>query len=162
MAAGNTYVALATQTLGSAAATVTFSSISGAYTDIVLVFRGGAPSVTGVYIQINGDTGSNYSYTKVYGYGAGYGSTRYSNQTKAEIGGSWSTDNNTIIANLQNYSNTSTYKSVVYRQSDATDTVTAGVTLWRSTSAINQIVFSLDAGNFSSGSNFSLYGILAA
>ena len=40
MAAGNTYVALATNTLGSAAASVTFSSISAAYTDLVLVFAG--------------------------------------------------------------------------------------------------------------------------
>jgi hypothetical protein len=36
MAAGNTYTPLATQTLGSAAASVTFSSISGAYTDLVV------------------------------------------------------------------------------------------------------------------------------
>jgi hypothetical protein len=39
MAAGNTYTPLATQTLGSAAASVTFSSISGAYTDLVLVLN---------------------------------------------------------------------------------------------------------------------------
>ena len=39
MAAGNTYVALATQTVASATASVTFSSISGAYTDLVIVVR---------------------------------------------------------------------------------------------------------------------------
>jgi hypothetical protein len=37
MAAGNTYVAIAEQTLGTAAASVTFSSIPGTYTDLVLV-----------------------------------------------------------------------------------------------------------------------------
>ena len=47
MAAGNTYVALATQTLGSATATVTFSSISGAYTDLVLVYNGQYASING-------------------------------------------------------------------------------------------------------------------
>jgi len=37
MAAGKTYEPIATTTLSSSAATITFSSISGSYTDLVFV-----------------------------------------------------------------------------------------------------------------------------
>jgi hypothetical protein len=47
MAAGNTYVAIAEQTLGTAAASVTFSSISGAYTDLVIVAQASNDSSAG-------------------------------------------------------------------------------------------------------------------
>ena len=62
MAAGNTYVAIATNTLSSAAASVTFSSISGAYTDLVLVTNatlasGGAANL---WCRFNGDGAANY------------------------------------------------------------------------------------------------------
>ena len=40
MAAGSTYTPIATTTLGSAQADVTFSSISGSYTDLVLIIGG--------------------------------------------------------------------------------------------------------------------------
>jgi len=157
----STYEKIATTTLGSAQATVTFSSISGSYTDMVVIFRGGTTVASGIYLQFNGDTGSNYSLTKMYGFGSGYGSSRSSNQTKGEIGGAWSSTDVTIV-NIQNYSNTTTYKTYLWRQSDATDTVSSGVDLWRSTSAINQIVFLNDSTTFTAGTNITLYGILKA
>jgi hypothetical protein len=59
-----TYEKIATTTLGSTTATVTFSSISGAYTDLVLVERL-VKSITGGSLQVrfNSDTGTNYSAT---------------------------------------------------------------------------------------------------
>ena len=39
MAAGSTYTPLATNTLSSSSASITFSSISGSYTDLVLVMN---------------------------------------------------------------------------------------------------------------------------
>jgi hypothetical protein len=58
MAAGNTYVAIAEQTLGTAAASVTFSSISGAYTDLVFVVNpmGASVSQYSKNYSIHGDT----------------------------------------------------------------------------------------------------------
>jgi hypothetical protein len=52
MAAGNTYEAIATQTLGSDAASVTFSSISGAYTDLIMVVNA-ITSTASEYMSIN-------------------------------------------------------------------------------------------------------------
>ena len=65
MAAGATYYPIATTTLSSATNSVSFSSISGSYTDIVIVFNGAA-STSGVTcnVQFNSDTGTNYSTTQ--------------------------------------------------------------------------------------------------
>ena len=155
-----TYEKIATTTLGSAPATVTFSSIPGTYTDLVLIIRGGTTSASSVQIQYNGDTGSNYSNTAMWGYGSGQGSSRNSNATKGEIGGSWS-GITVFVHNIQNYSNTTTYKTSSGRYSDATDTVGASVVLWRSTAAINQIVLTNNGTTYVSGTDITLYGIKA-
>ena len=162
MAAGNTYVALATNTLGSAAASVTFSSIPGTYTDLVLVCNIIRTAGADVEFQLNSDTGSNYSFTYIYGDGSTAASGRASNQTKGNAGYSASTNPMTMIMQLQNYSNTTTNKTMLVRNSAASSTVSAIVNLYRSTSAISSIVLTPNAGNFNTNSVFSIYGIKAA
>ena len=62
-----------------------------------------------------------------------------------------------------NYSNTTTYKTVLTRANIASADVEAVVGLWRSTSAVNQLdVKQGGAVTFSVGSTFTLYGIKAA
>ena len=69
MAAGSTYTPLATSTLGSAAASVTFSSISGSYTDLVLVISCAQSAAGGgLRFQFNSDTGGNYSTVEIGAY----------------------------------------------------------------------------------------------
>jgi hypothetical protein len=58
-----TYEPIATTTLGTAEASVTFSTISGAYTDLVLVIEGTFANywfwqVADILMQFNGDTGN--------------------------------------------------------------------------------------------------------
>jgi hypothetical protein len=66
-----TYEPIATTTLGSAAATVTFSSISGAYTDLIVVANlAQSAGSNSLRFRLNGDTGSNYSATILRGYGS--------------------------------------------------------------------------------------------
>ena len=159
-----TYEPIVTVTAsGSSSSQTVMTSIPQTYTDLILVIQGGANG-TGIYFRVgNGslDSGSNYSFTKMYGYGSGYGSSRLSNQTKGEFGGSWSVNDNMIL-HFQNYSNTSTYKTVLGRQNSAVDTVTASVTMWRSTSAIDQIQILTDGANFGSNTTFTLYGVKSA
>ena len=66
MAAGITYTPIASTTLGSAAASYTFSSIPNTYTDLVLI-ASMADSNSGadqrMLVQVNGDTGTKYSTT---------------------------------------------------------------------------------------------------
>jgi hypothetical protein len=165
MPAGNTYTPIATQTLGSAAASVTFSSISGAYTDLVLVLNGkyASTSDSSPSLQFNGDTSTNYSETGLNGDGSTASSFRESN-ISSMTAGSMSADQSTSIFNIMNYSNTTTYKTVISRGNNTTYRVRAYVGLWRSTSAINSITVLANASgiNFATGSTFSLYGIASA
>jgi len=67
------------------------------------------------------------------------------------------------IFQFMNYSNTTTYKTVVYRQNEAANFISAGVSLWRSTSAINRITLNATSTNsLQSGTTVSLYGIASA
>ena len=163
----STYEKIATNTLGSAAPTVTFSSIAGTYTDLFLVMQTSVASGTlQNLMRVNGDTGSNYSTTYLSGNGSSAVSVRGSNVTYAELGYN---DYNTTaigqmtIVNLMNYSNTTTNKTFLVRGSNANNGVSATVSLWRSTAAITSItITNSSAVNYAVGSTFTLYGIKAA
>lgn len=168
----STYTPIATTTLGSAATSYTFTSIPTTYTDLVLVFDGVLSSADYVWVRVgNGsvDTGSNYSQTYLMGNGSSASSGRSSSQTYFFPQDPLNTGGNNMVVNFQNYSNTTTYKSMLLRANTpvtdggATGTTRAQVALWRSTSAINTIQISTYAGqNFNTGSTFTLYGIQAA
>jgi hypothetical protein len=165
-----TYEPIATTTLGSAQSSVSFTSISGSYTDLVLVQTFPNSQTTGPYtsIQFNSDTGTNYSWTFLTGY-TNAESNRTSNASYIRMGVSSYLANAICITNIMNYSNTTTYKTVVGRNnfgapSGSMQETQAQVGLWRSTSAITSIIISrvLSSTDFVSGSTFTLYGIKAA
>ena len=161
--ATSTYEAIATQTLGGSAATVTFSSIASTYTDLVLVASNGTTSGSvSTTLRVNGDSGSNYSTTSLEGNGTNATSQRQSNADKAYIVGfqaaSYSSPYISII-NFMNYANTSVYKTFLSRSSSNAASTYAN--LWRSTSAITSIELTATGTNFSTGSTFTLYGIKA-
>lgn len=166
MAAGSTYTPISTTTLGSAQATVTFSSIAGTYTDLVLIANRFSSALDNLSMQFNGDTGSNYSFTVLYGTGSAAGSARGSNTNNPYLdyyAASESSFPAPVILNIQNYANSTTYKTILARGSNASRGVDATVMLWRSTSAINSILLKChDGANFNSGSTFTLYGIACA
>jgi hypothetical protein len=165
MPAGSTYTPLSTTTLGSAQTTVSFSSISSAYTDLILVCTGSANVGSNLTVRVGNasvDTGSNYSSTYLGGDGSAAFSGRQSSQTASLIGAVY-TGLGINIINFQNYANTTTNKTFLSRLSFAGSAVAAYVGLWRSTSAINIITLSLGGTNtFSTGSTFTLYGIASA
>ncbi len=167
MAAGSTYTPIATTTLGSATASYTFSSIPSTYTDLVLIASGTLDSGTDqdLRFQLNGDSGSNYSATFLYGSGSAANSNRISNDTYGMLDyyGSFSTtQRNVYISNFMNYSNTTTFKTIVGRGNRANSGTDAVVNLWRSTSAITSILLTCPGRNMATGSTFTLYGIAAA
>ena len=166
MAAGSTYTPIATTTLVSTATSFTFSSISSSYTDLVLVCTYFKSATNTLGIQVNGDTTTKYSQTTLFGDGT----TAYSLRESAADtwypmdGSSVSTSNpNIYIANFQNYSNTTTYKTMIGRGGVASNATGADVGLWRSTSAINSITINTRGiGTINANTTFTLYGIAAA
>jgi hypothetical protein len=160
-----TYEAIATTTLGSAASSYTFSSIPSTFTDIILVTSIQATSSgQGLYLQFNGDTGSNYSYTYLRGNGSTATSGRATNNTLcllSTIAEPPTTGFANYIAQLQSYAG-STYKTSIVRANAAGAGVEAIVNLWRSTSAINAVRIFISGGNMNTGSTFTLYGVKSA
>ena len=163
-----TYEPLATTTLGSAAASVSFTSISGSYTDLVCVVNYSLNVAnSSLFVRLNSDSGSNYSYTRVSGNGSTASSGRGSNGTQARITADTTAQGSgtrqTVILNFMNYSNSTTYKTFLSRYSSSGGTE-AFVDLWRSNSAVTSIeIKGFDAtAIIESGSTFTLYGIASA
>ena len=159
-----TYEPIATQNGTGSSGVVTFSSITGAYTDLILVaVSANTSAATNFTIQINGDTGSNYSRTFLNGNGTSATTGRNSSETRiffGDVGNPSVPSVNTV--HFMNYSNTTTFKTVVGRYGEADIQTGAVVGLYRSTLAITSITLNSASNNFTAGSTFTLYGIKAA
>lgn len=166
MAAGNTYTQIASTTLGSAAASVTFSSIAGTYTDLVLVINATAAGTFTSQLVFNSDNSSTlYSHTDLVGNGTSATSTRTSGGSGylAILGNVYTTQTN-FIAHIMNYANATTFKTTLSRSNNAGNRLDASVSLWRNTNAITSVRVEnyLGSDQFAAGSTFNLYGITAA
>lgn len=167
-----TYTPIASQVLASNTGTVTFSSIPGTYTDLVIVGQYGS-STTEDYLrmQFNSDTTTNYSSTRVDGNGSSARSTRTANQNYIFLDWNSSCENaltKITRASIMNYTNSTTLKTVLIRGDRATATTPtytgteAMGSLWRKTpEAITSIVLTMQTANILAGSTFTLYGIKA-
>jgi hypothetical protein len=168
----NTYVALRTETVATATPSITFnlSGISG-YTDLILVANAFTDGNDFLSLRFNSDTSSLYSYTNIYS-DAPATSERGTNATFMNLwrvgSTSASTQRGVTTLHINNYSNSTTFKTCLVRQSNAqrgaSPSATAG--LWRSTAAITSITISANlfdgSTNIVAGSTFSLYGIANA
>lgn len=165
MAAGPTYAPLATTTLGSAASSVTFSSISSAYTDLILVVNAisSGTAQPDVYMQVNSSS-TGYSRTRMGGNGSTTFTTNITGEGAWVIGPMESTAITNHICSLQNYSSTSVYKTMLVRSNDSSIAVQAMACLWQNTAAISTIYLYPEPGkgNFAAGSTFTIYGIASA
>jgi hypothetical protein len=156
--------------LGSETSSITFNSITSAYTDLRLVFLVVKPSATNVggRIRFNSDTGTNYSYTWLVGNGTAASSGRGTSQPEIELftGSSLTTTNPQLITiDIFNYAG-STNKTVLWAESsdrNGSGAVSRNVGLWRNTAAITTIGLSDSSSrNFGVGTTATLYGILKA
>ena len=171
MASAKTYDQIAWTSLGSAAATVSLSSIPSTYTDLKLIINI-TPSVSTATINIrfNTDSATNYSFRYLAGNGtaASSGSTQSFASIKLGAGLVNPSTSYPYIRDVDifNYASTSTYKTILSKA--ATDINGSGETsvivgLWRSTAAITSIDLTSNGnGNWAAGSTFALYGIKAA
>lgn len=168
-----TYEPIASQTLGSDAASVTFSSIGGGWTDLIILAHTrltGSFSATTYGIRFNSDTGSNYSSTQLLGTGSVAQSQRDTSVTYAYVSTSTAATGaanvfTPVIIHIMSYANSNVFKTVLAASDAENARVVRTVGLWRSTSAITSVTLvpvATNQGDFKSGCTFSLYGIKAA
>lgn len=160
-----TYVPIATQTLGSAASSITFSSIPGTYTDLRLVLTCTTSVADNAAVQFNADTGTNYSQTGLTGSGTAAATGNATSATSILFISSISTSTTVpemFTMDVFSYAG-ATNKTVL--NNTAQDTNGAGYVgvtcgLWRSTAAITSIKLFLTGGvNLNTGTIATLWGI---
>jgi hypothetical protein len=167
---GGAIVKLSETILGSTAATVTFSSISGSYKHLQLIIkcRCDQSSPTGVYCQFNADTAANYDYTTLFSNSATPGSNLTNSAAQPILAFATGTaapsgQATTIVVDIPDYARAVWNKEGLakHNRRDSTTVMTTGQTgfNWHSNSAITSIVIGMATGNFAVDSIFSLYGV---
>jgi len=179
---GEAWVGLGTTTLGSDAATVTFTSTDDGqvgdfsqYMDLVVVCYV-ASSVAAVddfmLTWLNGDTTTtNYSYQTMVGDGRPAVEADASTtggrgiDTRRCAGASSTNIFAAFVINLFDV-NSGKYKSAVATMANDIDSAVEGsmagmgATTWKSQAPITSIVFGMNGGDVAAGSSFSLFGVL--
>ena len=153
-----TYTPLATVTLGSSAASVTFSSIPATYRDLILVIKGGPTTSDDLTVKLNSDSGANYS--RVYALGNGTG-TSSGADSSGGFGAFATGTNNTIILQFMDYSATDKHKTVLSRFSSTEQYAGMIAGRWANTAAVTTIGLTVTSTTFASASTFSLYGVIS-
>jgi hypothetical protein len=169
-----TYTLIASNTLSSSAASVTFSAIPNTYTDLIIKAsireNAGGQYPNSIDLQFNGSSATNYSRTDVYADATTPSSTRNSSQTKIifqnAVNGSSSTSNtfSSVEIYIPNYAVSQNKPISAASNTEANSSsnllwsVAAAAGLWRDTSAITSINLACGA-SLASGSSFFLYGI---
>lgn len=171
-----TYLPIATTTLSTNQASVSFTGIAGTYTDLYLVcFYRDTRTQSYSYpaIRFNGDSGSNYSSLSFYGTASTLANQNANNQTSLTIGeaagaSSPSGEYSPLLINIMGYT-IGINKTVLIRSGNVNgnggNNNGALVRQWRNTAAITQIDILPDGGggtNIAAGSIFTLFGIKAA
>ena len=157
-----TYTPLATVTLASTTSSVSFSAIPASYRDLVLIVNAATATEGNLRIQVNGDTGSNYSQVNMRAFGSG--GTGSSSSTSTFIASNYSTglastDRAINIYNIMDYSATDKHKTFLIRANHPGE-LDALAGRWANTAAITSVTMTANAV-FSVGSTYSLYGVIA-
>jgi hypothetical protein len=167
---GGSYESISTVTVGATSVTnVEFTSIPATYTHLQVrgIARHSA-NETDIKVQLNSDTGSNYSQHRLYGTGSVTGASGDANGTSMEFCGRMDATANTFGANvidILDYTNTNKYKTVrILMGYDANGSgyVSLSSGGWRNTNAVTSVKLIPYSGNFVQYTQFALYGIKGA
>jgi hypothetical protein len=159
-----TYEPISTTTLSSAASSITFSSIPATYTDLRLVLVLKSAATQYAQFRVNGDTGSNYSYTWMDGSGSGSPAAgNGNNDSLIYLSQRTITSGQVAFFTLDIFSYAgSTNKTILItnnQDENGSGYVGIQVGLWRSTSAINTINLISGVSIYDAGTTATLYGI---
>ena len=160
------HVLISTQTISSAVNSITFSSISQTYRDLIIVSNASANTTGQTLLRFNGDAGSNYMFTTLEGNGTAASSGNSASTFaffvwvgNGDLGG---TQSNAVLQ-IMDYSATDKIKTVLGRTNQTGDRVAAATAKWNNTAAITSVLVAAGGSGqtFNVGSIISLYGVLA-
>ena len=155
---------ISTVTLTTTASTISFTSIPATYTHLRLTWQGDMAGVYGnLFLRFNADTAGNYDYQ----VSSGSAATASAGQTFAAvyiaIGLIGSVTGGGSIM-IPNYKATTLNKVAIsqgftkYGTASGNMFITNNGGTWRNSSAITQLDFTSDSGDFQNGTVFTLYG----
>ena len=164
-----TYIKIASNIVGSGGvASVTFSSIPGTYSDLVVKISARTDN-TGSRnrMTFNGSSVADYSERMVYGDGSAAASAALSGNTRIEYiyvnttstTASTFSSNEIYIPNYAGSNNKSVSIDGVYENNGTAALQNLDAALWAKTNAITSITFTPETGNFAQHTTFTLYGI---
>ena len=160
---------VSTTTVGSCgAASIEFTNISQTGKDLLLLVSGGSTSTASfrvLRLEINSNTGTNYSSRDLQGDGTTAASSSQTSATYIDAGyvtttGSYANSFGNSAIYFTNYASSAS-KSISSDSVSEANTTTQGqrivAGLWNQTSAITSIRIFLNAGNWAQHSTASLY-----
>ena len=160
-----TYTPIATTTLGSAAASITFSSIPSTYTDLRLVLTCTTTANANICVQVNNDTATNYSrtYLTAQGSGASSGGNNSLAYVPINTANTSSTIPGLFSIDFFSYagSTNKTFLANAFYDLNGSGEVCATVGLWRNTAAITSVTVEVStySTTFGAGTIATLWGI---
>jgi hypothetical protein len=162
-----TYEPIATTTLSSAQANITFSTIPATYTDLKIILVNTTTTSIIPALRFNSDTGSNYSNNFIVGNRATVGANDNINTNELFFADSTVTSTTIPVMymiDIFSYAG-STFKSTLSTDSgdlSSSGRVEKSAGLWRSTAAITSIELRGRSSTWASGTTATLYGIKSA
>jgi hypothetical protein len=157
----NDYIALASFRLTSPTTTVNFASINQGYRHLVCVVEGLGTVNTYAFFRVNAST-TGYQYVFANAENTSLDSQGPTDD-KFQIplrSSNWDAGYRThAIIDFMDYSQTNKHKTFLMRSGSASASAEMSFGRWGSNDAITSIRFTINAGNFATGTTFSLYGI---
>jgi hypothetical protein len=164
------YESIATVTASGSSQELTFSSIPQTYTHLEIRGIGQASYSSNDYgtigVRLNGDSGSNYTRHALRGNGSVVAVTGLTSTSFADAGdGAYLNTGSTVgasVISILDYTNTN--KNTTVRGFSGVDNngigaITLGSGLWINTAAVTSVTLYQQNANFTTNSQFALYGI---
>ena len=179
MLAGNTvftpifgaYDSIATAVGTGSSDTITFSSIPSTYTHLQVRGIANAANIGALMaMRLSGDTGSNYARHYLDGSGSSATAGAATSQTQMSFFDvtrlpTLSNTYGVFVCDILDYADTNKYKTVRIlsgQDSNGSGGIDLTSGLWMSTSAVSSVTIRLNTSNFTTATQFALYGIKGA
>jgi len=156
-----TYEPIANTTLASAVSSVTFSNISQAYKDLIIVVST-VKSGGDLFTYTLNSSNSGYNYVGYYGGSGNATSVASTGNSVGVFDPTYYTEHN-MIANLMDYSSTDKYKNIIFKLGNGINVQGSYFGKWSSLAAVTSISFGTNSSGqtFAAGSTFAIYGVSA-